>query len=88
MSRNRRTLLRSLGLFALTAFVVTMPYDMNWAGSSFALDYGVIIGMVVLSVSVLGWIGGLFAQFLARRHARTIESQKVPSSAVAASKPV
>src|SRR5439155_718755 len=26
-------------------------------GSSFALDYGVIIGMVVLATSVLGWIG-------------------------------
>ncbi len=34
-----------------------MPYAMNWAGSAFAIDYGVIIGMLVLSVSVLGWIG-------------------------------
>jgi branched-chain amino acid transport system permease protein len=54
---NRRTILRTTGLAVLTAFVLTMPYDMNWAGSAFALDYGVIIGMVVLSVSVLGWIG-------------------------------
>jgi len=54
---NRRSVLRTLGLLALTTFVLTMPFDMNWAGSSFALDYGVIIGMVVLSVSVLGWIG-------------------------------
>ncbi|HEV7687252.1 MAG TPA: branched-chain amino acid ABC transporter permease [Acidimicrobiia bacterium] len=54
---NRRTILRTIGLTVLTAFVLTMPYDMNWAGSAFALDYGVIIGMVVLSVSVLGWIG-------------------------------
>jgi branched-chain amino acid transport system permease protein len=54
---NRQTILRTIGLTVLIAFVLTMPYDMNWAGSSFALDYGVIIGMVVLSVSVLGWIG-------------------------------
>jgi branched-chain amino acid transport system permease protein len=53
----RRRILRGLGLTALTAFVLTMPYAMGWAGSAFAIDYGVIIGMVVLSVSVLGWIG-------------------------------
>ena len=45
------------GLTLLTAFVLTMPYAMGWAGSAFAIDYGVIIGMLVLSVSVLGWIG-------------------------------
>ena len=54
---RRQGLLRGAGLFLVTAFVLTMPYDLKWAGSSFALDYGVIIGMVVLSVSVLGWIG-------------------------------
>jgi branched-chain amino acid transport system permease protein len=54
---NRRSALRTVGVFVLTAFVLTMPYDMKWAGSAFALDYGVIIGMIVLSVSVLGWIG-------------------------------
>src|SRR5438874_3273239 len=54
---NRARVLRTVGLIALTAFVLTMPYDMKWAGSAFALDYGGIIGMVVLSVSVLGWIG-------------------------------
>ena len=54
---TRATVMRTVGLTVLTAFVLTMPYAMNWAGSSFALDYGVIIGMLVLSVSVLGWIG-------------------------------
>jgi branched-chain amino acid transport system permease protein len=54
---NRPSILRTVGVFVLTAFVLTMPYDMKWAGSAFALDYGVIIGMIVLSVSVLGWIG-------------------------------
>ncbi|MDQ1493281.1 MAG: branched-chain amino acid transport system permease protein, partial [Actinomycetota bacterium] len=54
---HRRSVLRGLGVLALLAFVLTMPYDMKWAGSAFALDYGVIIGMIVLSVSVLGWIG-------------------------------
>jgi branched-chain amino acid transport system permease protein len=53
----RRTAARAIGVTLLTAFVLTMPYDMKWAGSSFALDYGVIIGMVVLATSVLGWIG-------------------------------
>jgi branched-chain amino acid transport system permease protein len=57
MSLNRRSLLRGTGLVVLIAWVLTMPYDMKWAGSAFALDYGVIIGMLVLSVSVLGWIG-------------------------------
>ncbi|HVW33590.1 MAG TPA: branched-chain amino acid ABC transporter permease [Acidimicrobiia bacterium] len=54
---TRRSVARSVGLTVLIAFVLTMPYAMKWAGSAFALDYGVIIGMVVLSVSVLGWIG-------------------------------
>ena len=31
----------------LIAFVLTMPYAMGWAGSAFAIDYGVIIGMLV-----------------------------------------
>src|SRR5207302_2916210 len=54
---RRQALLRGVGIVLVTAFVITMPYDMKWAGSAFALDYGVIIGMIVLSVSVLGWIG-------------------------------
>src|SRR5207237_5658258 len=54
---TRRSLVRGTGLTLLTAFVLTMPYAMKWAGSAFAIDYGVIIGMLVLSVSVLGWIG-------------------------------
>jgi branched-chain amino acid transport system permease protein len=54
---NRARAVRTVGFAVLTAFILTMPYAMNWAGSAFALDYGVIIGMVVLSVSVLGWIG-------------------------------
>ncbi|HEV7686414.1 MAG TPA: branched-chain amino acid ABC transporter permease [Acidimicrobiia bacterium] len=54
---SRRALVRTVGLTALISFIVTMPYAMKWAGSAFALDYGVIIGMIVLSVSVLGWIG-------------------------------
>ena len=57
MTLSRRTILRAIGLTALTTFVVMMPYAMNWAGSAFAIDYGVIIGMLVLSVSILGWIG-------------------------------
>ncbi len=54
---NRARLLRTVGVTVLIAFILTMPFDMKWAGSAFALDYGVIIGMIVLSVSVLGWIG-------------------------------
>lgn len=53
----RRTLLRGIGFTLLAAYVLTMPYAMGWAGSAFAINYGVIIGMLVLSVSVLGWIG-------------------------------
>ena len=34
---NRRTILRTIGLTVLTAFVLTMPYDMNWAGSAFKI---------------------------------------------------
>jgi hypothetical protein len=37
---------------------------------------------------ILGWLGGIFAQFVARRQSRVIEGQKVGSSAAAAAKPV
>jgi beta-lactamase regulating signal transducer with metallopeptidase domain len=37
---------------------------------------------------ILGWLGGLFAQFLALRQVRTIERQKVSSSAASPLKSV
>ncbi len=54
---NRRTLARVVAAAVLIPFVLTMPYAMKWAGPAYAVDYGVIIAMVVLAVSVLGWIG-------------------------------
>ncbi len=54
---SRKGVVRLIGVSLLTAFMLTMPYAMKWAGSAFALDYGVIIAMLVLAVSVLGWIG-------------------------------
>ena len=54
---RRMVLTRIVGLGILIPFVLTMPYALKWAGPAYAVDYGVIIAMVVLGISVLGWIG-------------------------------
>jgi branched-chain amino acid transport system permease protein len=41
----------------LLCFLAVAPFAMHWAGPAFAVDYGLIIAMAVLAVSILGWIG-------------------------------
>ncbi|HKN38339.1 MAG TPA: hypothetical protein VJ456_04415, partial [Acidimicrobiia bacterium] len=53
----RARLVRLTGVTILVALLATLPYAMKWAGPAFAVDYGLIVAMVVLSISVLGWIG-------------------------------
>ncbi|HMC05018.1 MAG TPA: branched-chain amino acid ABC transporter permease, partial [Actinomycetota bacterium] len=48
---------RLVGAGVLVAVVATLPFSMRWAGPAFAVDYGLIVAMAVLAVSVLGWIG-------------------------------
>ncbi len=54
---NRRLVTRTLGLAGAAGILLFLPKLTSWAGAAYALDYGVIIAMVVLSAAVLGWIG-------------------------------
>src|SRR2546423_12764629 len=53
----RARTVRLAGTALLVIVLLTLPYSMRWAGTAFALDYGLVVGMAVLAVSVLGWIG-------------------------------
>jgi branched-chain amino acid transport system permease protein len=48
---------RLVGVCVLVALLATLPFAMHWAGPAFAVDYGLIVAMCVLAISVLGWIG-------------------------------
>ena len=48
---------RTAGLSVLAVLLLTLPYALHWAGPAYAIDYGVVIAMAVLGISVLGWIG-------------------------------
>lgn len=54
---SRQAVSRMVGGCALTGVLLFLPDLTNWAGPAYAIDYGVIIAMVVLSAAVLGWIG-------------------------------
>ena len=53
----RAAVARTAGGAGLAVVLATLPYALHWAGPAFAIDYGVVIALVALSISVLGWIG-------------------------------
>jgi branched-chain amino acid transport system permease protein len=57
---------RVLGLGALVPLVLTLPYALKWAGPAYALDFGLVVAMAVLSISVLAWIGEITLATLAQ----------------------
>ncbi|MDQ1497206.1 MAG: branched-chain amino acid transport system permease protein [Actinomycetota bacterium] len=54
---TRARVARVAGGGLLAALLAFLPSALLWAGPPFAVDYGVVIAMAVLSISVLGWIG-------------------------------
>ena len=54
---TRALVTRSAGGVTLAVLLLTLPYALHWAGPAYAVDYGMTIAMVVLGISVLGWIG-------------------------------
>ncbi|HMC38478.1 MAG TPA: hypothetical protein VKI19_02380, partial [Acidimicrobiales bacterium] len=46
---------RLVGLAVLLPFLLTMPYALKWAGPAYALDFGLVVAMATLSISVLAW---------------------------------
>jgi len=57
---------RILGLAVLIPLLLTLPYALKWAGPAYALDFGLVVAMAVLSISVLAWIGEITLATLAQ----------------------
>ncbi len=57
---------RLLGLAVLVPLLLTAPYALKWAGPAYALDFGLIVAMATLSISVLAWIGEITLATLAQ----------------------
>ncbi len=57
---------RLLGLAVLVPLLLTGPYALKWAGPAYALDFGLIVAMATLSISVLAWIGEITLATLAQ----------------------
>jgi branched-chain amino acid transport system permease protein len=54
---SRRLITRSGAALLLAAFVLAGPHLFTWAGPAGAMNFGLTVAMLVLAVSVLGWIG-------------------------------
>jgi branched-chain amino acid transport system permease protein len=54
---KRAVIARTVAVAVLTPLILTLPGLLSSLGAPYALDYGVIIAMVVLAITVLGWIG-------------------------------
>jgi branched-chain amino acid transport system permease protein len=57
---------RTFGFAIIGIGAFALPDLLSWAGPTYALAFGVIIAMAVLSVSVLGWIGEISLATLAQ----------------------
>jgi branched-chain amino acid transport system permease protein len=57
---------RLLGVSVLAVLVLTLPQVLAWAGPAYAIDFGLIVAMAVLSISVLAWIGEISLATLAQ----------------------
>ncbi|HEX3605736.1 MAG TPA: branched-chain amino acid ABC transporter permease [Candidatus Dormibacteraeota bacterium] len=62
----RALAVRFAGLALLTPLLLTMPYALKWAGPAYAIDFGLIVAMATLSISVLAWIGEITLATLAQ----------------------
>lgn len=57
---------RLIGIAILTPLLLTLPYSLKWAGPAYALDFGLVVAMATLSISVLAWIGEITLATLAQ----------------------
>jgi branched-chain amino acid transport system permease protein len=51
---------------ALLPLLLTFPYALKWAGPAYALDFGLVVALATLSISVLAWIGEITLATLAQ----------------------
>lgn len=57
---------RLLGVTVLAVGALTLPQALAWAGPAYAIDFGLITALAVLSISVVAWIGEISLATLAQ----------------------
>jgi branched-chain amino acid transport system permease protein len=62
----RAAAVRIVGVLTFAALVLTLPRALDWAGPAYAIDFGLIVGLAVLSASVVAWVGEISLATLAQ----------------------
>ena len=57
---------RTVGLAAFAVLFLTLPNTLDFAGPAYAIDFGLIVALAVLSASVVSWIGEISLATLAQ----------------------
>src|SRR2546430_14116196 len=55
--RFRAAAVRTAGLLAFAYLFLTLPRTLSFAGPAYAIDFGLIVALAVLSASVVAWVG-------------------------------
>ena len=64
--RFRAATVRMVGGLTLVALFLTLPRVLERAGPAYAIDFGLIVGLAVLSASVVAWVGEISLATLAQ----------------------
>jgi branched-chain amino acid transport system permease protein len=62
----RTAAVRAAGGLAFVGLFLSLPRALDWAGPAYAIDFGLIVALAVLSASVVGWIGEITLATLAQ----------------------
>jgi branched-chain amino acid transport system permease protein len=57
---------RTVGVIVCAVLFLTLPKALNFAGPAYAIDFGLIVALAVLSASVVAWIGEISLATLAQ----------------------
>ena len=57
---------RTIGVAAFLVLFLTLPKALDFAGPAYAIDFGLIVALAVLSASVVAWIGEISLATLAQ----------------------
>ena len=64
--RFRAAAVRTAGLLAFAYLFLTLPRTLSFAGPAYAIDFGLIVALAVLSASVVAWVGEISLATLAQ----------------------
>src|SRR5207237_566397 len=85
--RFRAAAVRTAGLLAFAYLFLTLPRTLSFAGPAYAIDFGLIVALAVLSASVVAWVGEISLATLAQMGMgvvmlNTLQNHGVPFAAV------